>query len=305
MEKKAVIFGGTGFIGQSLAAYLKNKGWSVVLIARNPVEGLDFPFASWDGSTVSDWKMHLEGATAIVNLAGRTVDCVKTPKNCDQILRSRVNATKTIGQAIKQLKAPPKVWVQMSTAHIYGDSEDELCTEESTLGYGLAPFVGRAWEEALAHATLKENKIKTVILRTSFVLGKKGGALKKLSQIVRLRLGGKVGSGKQGVSWIHELDMNRIIYKSITEKDWNGVIISSAPKPVSNASFMKALRKALKVKFGLPSFNWMVNFGAKHLFKSDPEIALYGRYVKSARLEDLGFQFKYTDINAALSDIYN
>ena len=300
--QKILIFGGTGFIGSSLADYLASKGLQPILIARHaPDSAVRHEYRLWDAISVGDWASELEGARAIVNLAGKTVDCIKTPANCDLILRSRTDSTLAIGKALKQIKNPPPVWVQMSTAHIYGDPPTQLCTEDSSYGYGLAPFVGKAWEAAFLKSL--PSHMREVRLRTSFVIGKNGGALQSLRQIVRLGLGGTAGSGTQGMSWLHEYDMNNLIYSAITEEKYSGVYIASAPHPVSNRDFMRLLRKKMKMPIGLPTPAFMIKIGAKLLFKTDPELILYGRYVKSARLEKEGFQFKFPTLEAALSDL--
>jgi uncharacterized protein (TIGR01777 family) len=243
------------------------------------------------------------GAGAIINLAGRSVDCIKSPDNCDVILRSRVETTQIIGQAIRQIKTPPSTWIQMSTAHIYGDPPEALCTENSPFGYGFAPFVGQAWERAYEEAVLPN--IRKVILRTSFVLGRTGGALQRLSLIVRLGLGGKVGHGNQGISWLHEEDMNRLFIRAIANENMKGIYIATAPNPVSNAEFMRQLRKAIGVPIGLPAMSWMVKIGAPLLLNTDPELALYGRYCISSRLKKEGFEFRYPNIDSALQNIYS
>lgn len=301
MKKKIVITGGTGFIGLSLANQLKENDYDVVLIARNKPKHVDFSFASWNGYELGDWVSVLENAYAIVNLAGKTVDCIKTPENCDLILRSRVDSTKIIGKALKTLTNPPKIWVQMSTAHIYGDPPSVICTEDASIGLGLAPTVGKAWEEAFFEAIPEGTR--GVRLRTSFVIGKNGGALSSLKRIVKLGLGGTVGSGTQGMSWIHEFDMNNIIIQAIENKNYQGFYIASAPNPVSNKVFMKELRKHLRIPIGFPAPAFITRFGARYIFKTDPELALYGRYVKSKRLEEEGFEFKYPTLNEALNDL--
>ena len=299
---KVIIFGGTGFLGLSLAKYLTDKGMHPVLVARNkPKSYLDYEFLSWDAVSVGKWADSLNHAKAIVNLAGKTVDCIKTPDNCDLILRSRVDSTQIIGKALKTVEHPPKIWIQMSTAHIYGDPPSQICTEESSTGYGLAPFVGKAWEKVF-HESIPEDT-RGVILRTSFVIGKHGGALESLKQIVKLGLGGKAGHGNQGMSWIHEDDMNEMIYRSITEDKYEGVFIISAPNPVSNKAFMKLLRKKMRVPIGLSAPEFMIRLGAKFVFKTDPELVLYGRYVKSNRLKEMGFQFQFSDLESALADL--
>lgn len=143
-NKKIVIFGGTGFIGLSLAKHLAEMGLKPILVARNkPKNALPYTFVKWDAHSIGDWKNELIGAKALVNLTGKTVDCIKTPDNCDLILRSRADSTKVIGKALKEIENPPKVWIQMSTAHIYGDPPSQVCTEESSFGFGLAPIVGK------------------------------------------------------------------------------------------------------------------------------------------------------------------
>lgn len=251
------------------------------------------------------WAACLDGAAGLVNLVGRTVDCVKTPEHCDEILRSRVEATRIPGSACRSVASPPPCWVQMITAHIYGDPPSAWCDEESPTGYGLAPTVGRAWEEEFARARLPEQR--GAVLRTSFVVGRNrgagGGALSKLAPLARLGLGGTVGSGRQGMSWIHEADMNRLFERGLTDPAMEGVYVASSPNPVSNAEFMRCLRRAApwpKVPLALPAFEWMVRIGAPLVLRTDPEIALYGRYVRSSRLEREGFTFRYPLLRDAL-----
>ncbi|EDL57622.1 TIGR01777 family oxidoreductase [Gimesia maris] len=300
---RIVIAGGSGFLGLNLAEYLTELDYEVVLLSRNePRRQGTWRFVRWDARSVGEWCRELEGAAAIVNLAGRTVDCIKTPDHCDEILRSRVEATEVLGKAVRNIQTPPPVWVQMSTAHRYGDPPECVCDEDSAFGYGLAPFVAREWEAAYARAVLPE--MRQVILRTSFVVGRNGGALSRLSKLVRWGLGGTVGSGQQGMSWIHELDMNRLFFRAITAESMQGAYIATAPKPVSNAEFMRALRKSLKRPIGLPAANWMVRIGAPLLMRTDPELALYGRYCVSRRLREEGFEFSYSDLESALRDIY-
>ncbi len=248
------------------------------------------------------WADGIEGAKAIVNLAGRTVDCVKTPDHCDEILRSRVESTLVLGKAVRAVRNPPRVWVQMSTAHLYGDSPDRVCDEDSEFGYGLAPFVGLKWEEALSRSLLPG--IRPVILRTSFVLGRNGGALPRLARLVRWGLGGKSGTGQHGVSWIHEADMNQLFTRALSDESMTGAYLATSPNPVSNTEFMRCLRQTLGMPFGLPAYTWMVLIGAPLLFGTDPELALYGRYCVSRRLRQEGFEFKFPKLKSALGDIY-
>jgi uncharacterized protein len=303
---RIVIAGGSGFLGLSLASHLTSLGWSVVLLSRNPPRcegpGRRVP---WDARSLGEWSRELDGADAMINLAGRSVDCVKTPDHQDEILRSRVEATRVLGRAVRNLDNPPPVWVQMSTAHIYGDPPEVTCTEDSPFGYGLAPFVGRAWEDEFTESVLPTQR--AVVLRTSFVIGRDrgagGGALARLRTLVWFGLGGVVGSGKQGMSWIHETDLNRLFERALTNSDMQGPYIASSPNPASQREFMRTLRHAVGMPIGLPAFEWMVRLGAPMLMKTDPELALYGRYVVSKRLHEEGFEFRFAGLKEALVDL--
>jgi NAD dependent epimerase/dehydratase family enzyme len=191
----------------------------------------------------------------------------------------------------------------MSTTHIYGDPPSETCDENSIFGYGLAPTVAKAWEEA--HIDYIPKGIRSVILRTSFVISKNGGALPRLERLTRLGLGGKISHGNQGISWIHYSDMNRIFRKAIESEEMCGAFIASSPYPVSNKVFMRELRNILNVRIGLPATTWMVKIGAPLIMKTDPELALYGRYCIPTRLSNQGFTFTFPHLNQALNNIYN
>jgi uncharacterized protein (TIGR01777 family) len=300
---RVVIAGGTGFLGQNLARHLTNLGWDVLVIARHPPDGhARWRHAVWDARTVGDWARELDGATAVVNLAGRTVDCIKTPEHCDEILRSRVESTEVVGRALQSVTTPPRVWVQMSTAHIHGDPPEAVCDEDSAFGWGLAPFVAREWEQAFARVL--PPTVRGVVLRTSFVLGKDGGALRQLRRAVRLGFGGTVGHGRQGISWIHERDLDRLFERAITDETMRGTYTATAPNPVSNAEFMREMRDALRVPIGLPAASWMVRLAAPLVLRTDPDLALLGRYCVSRRLKEEGFEFLFPDIRSALHDLY-
>lgn len=297
---RIVIAGGSGFLGMNLARWLADRGHHVTILSRSaPLTG-PWQHRAWDGRSLGDWSDAIDGCHAVVNLAGRTVDCIKNALHKDQILRSRVESTRVLGEAVRAAKQPPKVWVQMSTAHIYGDSELP-CDESSPLGYGLAPDVGQAWEAAFDEAS--PGGVRRVIVRTSFVLGRSGGALPKLSRLARLGLGGTIASGKQGMSWIHETDMNRVFEASIFDESMPALFIASGPEPVSNRVFMKSLRQAVRMPVGPPAFEWMIRIGAPLLLRTDPELALYGRYVYPRALTEHGFTFEFPDLDAALADL--
>lgn len=299
---RVIIAGGSGFLGATLARRLTDSGHDVVALARSGDQADQaWTVVRWDGRTIGEWADVIDGADVIVNLAGRSVDCMKTPDHCDEILRSRIESTRVLGEACHRSSSPPRVWVQMSTAHIYGDPPSAVCDEDSSLGYGLAPDVGRAWESEFHNVCPVDTR--GVVLRTGFVLGASGGAFVTLSRLVRQRLGGTVGHGAQGMSWIHIEDFNRIVDRAISERFMSGVYIVSAPHPVSNREFMKELRNALGVRIGLPAPSWMVRFGARFVLHTDPELALYGRYCVPKRLLDDGYEFAFPTLAPALTDL--
>lgn len=306
--KRVVIAGGSGFLGLALAESLSKDGAEVTVLSRHrPAGSGNWKHVEWDGRNDGCWHECLNQADGLVNLAGRSVDCIKTPDHRDQIYRSRIESTRALGRALRGIETPPPVWVQMSTAHIYGDPPTALCTEDSEYGTGLAPEVGKAWENAFQESVLPEQR--SVILRTGFVLGRDrgagAGALGKLGFLARLGLGGTVGSGTQGMSWIHEDDMNELFKRGLFDESVDGVYVASAPNPVSQKEFMRHLRSAVGMPFGLPAFEWMVRIAAPWILKTDPELALYGRYVKSARLEADGLGFKFSHLPDAFSDLFH
>lgn len=307
-SESIVIAGGSGFLGVSLATHLAAAGKSVVILSRTaPKISGPWRHVKWDARSLGDWSRELNAAAGLVNLAGRSVDCIKTPDHQDEIVRSRVEATRVLGQAMRTLDSPPPVWVQMSTAHIYGDPPEVICDEDSCFGVGLAPSVGRVWEEAFQAGVLSSQR--QVILRTSFVVGRDRGvgcgALGKLRPLARLGLGGRVASGKQGMSWIHELDMNRLFERALTDASMQGAYIATAPNPLSQQQFMREMRKALGMPIALPAFGWMVRIAAPLFLHTDPDLALYGRYVVSKRLKEEGFEFKFPTAPAAFADLFS
>lgn len=306
-NKRIVIAGGSGFLGISMAEFFCQAGAMVTILSRSvPKVSGHWSHRVWDARRMGAWADAIDGADAIVNLTGRTVNCIKTPDHQDEILRSRVESTRVLGEAMRTVKLPPPVWVQMSTAHIYGDPPSLVCTERSAEGIGFAPTIARAWEAALAESKLPNQR--SVVMRTSFVVGRDrgagGGALATLGLLAKLGLGGRVGSGTQGMSWIHETDLNRLFAKAIADEPMSGVYIASSPNPVSQVEFMRTLRRVIKMPIGLPAFEWMVRIGAPLFLRTDPELALFGRYVISERLADAGFEFKYPELELALTNLY-
>ncbi len=298
---KIIIAGGSGFLGTALAEDLVKRDCEVIILTRGAArqEG-KVRFVHWDGQTLGPWADELEGASAIINTVGRTVDCRKTPANKRVILESRVHSIEALAAAWAQVKNPPKVWVQFATAHIYGDTGDEILDESSPFGTGFAPMVGQAWEGAFAKANLPD--CRRVVLRISFVLGNGGGALPVLARLARCCLGGTIGSGKQYMSWLHVDDLNAMILRALDDDRMSGAYIATAPGAVPNRDFMAKLRLACHRPCGLPTPKPLLYLGA-WLLRTDPELPLLGRRLMPTRLLKEGFVFKHPTLLKALRDL--
>ena len=305
-----VIPGGSGFLGRGLAALLAEQGDGVTILSRQPDRPGDLDeriaWRRWDARTLGDWAEAVEDATAIVNFVGRSVDCRKTPERKRIILESRTESCRVIGEAVRRAGHPPPVWVQPATAHIVGDPipQDTICDETTPPGPQdeMAPHVGVAWEKAFQAAKRPEQR--GVILRISFVLGPRGGAMDRLRTLTRLGLGGTVGSGRQWISWIHQHDLNRLILRAIDDATFEGVYMATAPEPVTNRTFMREMRRAYRRPWSPPAPAIGVRLACRFLLDTDPELALLGRRCVPARLqEEHDFAFHYPTIRAALEDV--
>jgi uncharacterized protein (TIGR01777 family) len=277
-------------------------GYDVIILTRGPSrDDGRIRHVTWDAKTLDRWVTEVDGAAGIINVVGRTVDCRKTQKNKRVILESRVDSVHALGQACSKCQNPPPVWIQSATAHIHGDPPgDTIITDDSPFGTGFAPDVGRAWEAAL-HESAPPG-CRKVILRISFVLGRNGGPLQTLARLTKLFLGGRAGSGKQWISWIHEEDLAAIVLRALSDTSMHGVYLTTAPNPVTNAEFMRELRRTLHRPWSPPVPTPLVKFGA-WLMRTDPELALLGRRCVPTKLEDQKTMFRFSRLEDALSDL--
>ncbi|HEY0007335.1 MAG TPA: TIGR01777 family oxidoreductase [Tepidisphaeraceae bacterium] len=298
---RILIAGGSGFLGQTLCRHLKPLCDDIIILTRGQSETKDgLRYVQWDGKTAGDWVSEMDGADGIVNLVGRTVDCRKTPENKAVILSSRIDSVTALAAGYQRCANPPPVWVQSATAHILGDTGDEILTDDTPPGTGFAPDVGTAWEKAYFSADL--GQCRRVALRISFVLGRNGGALKTLARLARLGLGGTVGHGRQYISWIHEDDLAALIIKALADPTMHGTYITTAPDPQPNAVFMRELRKAVRRPWSPPAPAIAVRIASVFL-RTDPELALLGRRCLPTRLTKEGFTFQHPTLGPALRDL--
>ena len=307
---KIVIPGGSGQVGTILARAFHRDGHDVVVLSRRP-RIQPWRVVSWDGATLAGWSRELDGSDAVINLAGRSVNCRYTASNRTEVLESRVFSTRVVGQAIRQATRPPRVWLQASTATIYSHRYDAPNDETSGVLGGDEPNapsswrfsieVARAWEHAFDEAAAPGTR--KVILRSAMTMSPDpGGVLDTLLGLVRHGLGGKAGDGRQFVSWIHYEDFVRAIRWLIDHDAVGGVVNVAAPNPLPNADFMRLLRQASGTSVGLPASRWMLEVGAV-LMRTETELILKSRRVVPARLLELGFRFTFPVWGDAARDL--
>lgn len=307
---KIVIPGGTGHVGQFLAQRFYNDGHELVVLSRSP-QNRPWKTVSWDAQTQDAWSKEIDGADVVINLAGRSVNCRYTEENRRQIMDSRVNSTRAVGEAIANAANPPKVWLQMSTATIYAHRFDAANDEATGIIGGSEPDVPRSWNFSIEVAKNWENaqsafqtpRTRQVQMRTALVLSPdKNGIFDTLLGLVKKGLGGTAGDGRQYISWMHEDDFARAVEFLIERDDISGPVILASPNPLPNAEFMKILRNAQGVRIGLPAAKWMLTIGAI-LMHTQTELALKSRRVIPKRLLDAGFSFKFPDWDSAAKNL--
>ncbi len=308
---KLVLPGGSGQVGTVLARAFHAAGDEVVVLSRSPAPA-PWRTVAWDAATVGPWAAELDGADAVVNLAGRSVNCRYTPANRRLILDSRVASTRAVGRAIGQCGRPPRAWLQSSTAtiysHRYDAPNDDVTGQIAAPGASAGPDtwrfsldVARSWEAAAAEACPAGCRL--VLLRSAMVMSPdRGGVFDVLLGLVRRRLGGTTGDGRQYVSWIHDGDFVRAVRFLIDHEHLAGPVNLASPGPLPNADFMRTLRSAWGTRLGLPAAGWMLSVGAA-LMRTETELVLKSRRVTPRRLPEAGFTFAFPDWPAAAADL--
>lgn len=293
MRRKIVIAGGTGFVGKYLSQQFIASGYDVIIISRQSSH------VNWNNDKAI--IAALNNAEMLINLAGKSVDCRYNEKNKKEIFDSRMDTTKALGQAILQCSNPPSLWINSSTATIYRHAQDRAMTESTgEIGTGFSVNVATNWEKTFFDFKLTHTR--QIALRMAIVLGKNGGVVKPLKNLVHFGLGGKQGSGNQMFSWIHIEDLYNIILFLQQQRGLSGIFNTSAPNPVSNKTLMQVFRQQMKIAFGLSTPKWLLTIGAVFI-KTETELVLKSRWVIPERLMQSGFNFKYTTIDQALKNI--
>lgn len=308
---KVVIPGGTGQVGSVLARWCHARGDDVVVLSRSGTAEGPWRVVPWDGCRIGAWAGEIEGADVVINLAGRSVNCRYHEQNRRQMMESRIESTRAIGEAIASAKSPPRVWLQASTATIYAHRFDAPNDETAGIiggSEGDAPDTWRfsievatAWERELAAAPTPHTR--KVAMRSAMTMSPStGGIFDVLLGLVRKGLGGTCGDGKQYVSWIHEWDFIRAVDWLIAHDELAGPVNLCSPGPLPNAEFMRAIREAWGAKIGLPAPAWMLEAGAVFL-RTETELILKSRRVVPGRLLDSGFAFEFQDWRGAATEL--
>lgn len=299
---KIIIPGGSGQVGTLLARAFHKDGHNVTVLSRSPQKGAPWRTVIWDGRAAGDWRAELEGADAVINLAGRSVNCRYNAQNRREIMDSRIESTHAVGRAIAEAKQPPRVWLQASTATIYAHRYDAANDEATGIVGGSEKDAPDTWRFSIDVATAWERAVqdagplprtRTVLMRSAITMSPdSGGAFDTLLGLVRHGLGGTSGDGRQYVSWIHEVDFIRAVYWLIAHETLSGPVNLASPNPLSNAEFMRALRKAWGTRLGLPAAEWMLEIGAVFL-RTETELILKSRRVTPGLLAQGGFEFQF------------
>jgi uncharacterized protein (TIGR01777 family) len=304
MNPVIVIFGANGFLGRYMCRHFARRGREVVAVARHR-DGWsgDGMFLEWDGRSQGPWALALEGAEAVINLAGRSVNCRYNAENRRAILHSRLASTRAIGRAIAACKTPPGLWLNAATAAWYRDAGDR--PQDDWLGEpgeGFSCEVARAWEEAFFAADVPAVTRK-LAMRTGMVLAnERDTVFEKLWQLASCGLGGAMAGGEQRVSWIHMEDFLRAVEFMIGDPFLDGVVNLTSPHCPTNREWMRAFRDSVGMPLGLPASRWMLELGAR-LLRTEVELVSKSRWVEPLRLRDAGFRWRFPQVADAVADL--
>jgi uncharacterized protein len=309
MNKRIILAGGSGFLGGALAKHFSRLHWEVVVLTRHPRSRADgVREVAWDGVTPDEWVREFEGADAVVNLSGKSVDCRYTAENRRRLIESRTLPTRVVGLAITHCKAPPRVWLNSSSATLYKHTFDTPMDEMGAVGATpeakdkFSIEIIDQWERALDEA--QTPCTRKVALRTTMILGlSRNSVVPVLRRLTRLGLGGRMGSGRQFVSWMHEEDFCRAVEWIIAREDLSGAVNMAAPNPLPNTEMMCLFQELCGVPFGLPAAEWMLEIGAFFL-RTETELILKSRRVVPGRLLASGFEFRFPQFREALAELF-
>lgn len=297
-----VIAGGSGFLGSALARSLALEGHDVAILTRQALNRSAAPhlsFVPWtpDGNA-GPWAHLVDGASAVVNLAGESIAAKRwSPAQKRKLRDSRLLATQSLTTAIQQASHPPGTFISGSAVGYYGDRGDETLTESSAPGTDFLANLAKDWETA---ANEVSRVTRVALVRTGIVLDREGGALPKMLPPFKMFAGGPLGAGTQYMPWIHKHDWVRLVSWTITAEGARGPLNATSPSPVTNAEFSKALGHALKRPSFLPAPAFALRIALGEMADA---LLLSGQRALPRRATDLGFSFRYSNIDDALASV--
>jgi uncharacterized protein len=312
---KIIIPGGSGQVGKVLANAFEKDGHEVVILSRHPnkseIPNPKSQIEIWDGKTPGVWTKEFENSDVVINLAGRTVNCRYNEENRRQIMDSRIDSTRVVGEAIQNAKNPPKVWLQASTATIYAhrfdapnDESDGIIggdEENAPDTWNFSIDVAKSWEEAAKGFDLPETRL--VLMRSAMTMDPlPGGIFDTMLGLVRKGLGGTAGDGRQYISWIHDRDFINAVWFLIENEELFGAVNIASPNPLPNKEFMRIFRETWGTSIGLPANKLMLEIGA-FLMRTETELILKSRRVVPGRLLEAGFEFEFPEWREAAEDL--
>jgi len=296
---RIVISGSSGLIGSALVVALSERGHEIARLVRRRQDA-DSSTAYWDPAAGAIEISRLEGADAVVHLAGESIATGRWSADKKRRIRdSRVDGTRLLSEALADLERKPAVLVSASAIGFYGDRGDEVLTERSEIGTGFLADVGAGWEAATEPA--REAGIRVANLRIGIVLASGGGALSSMLPVFRLGLGGPLGRGTQYMSWIELGDLVRAIEHVLTTEALEGPVNAVSPMPVTNRVFTRTLGRVLgrPVILFVPSAALRLAFG-----EMAEETLLASARVSPERLTESGFSFHYPELEGALRHVF-
>jgi len=290
---KIAVTGASGFVGRAVLKLAHQRGHQVVAFSRTPERPIEW--AAEQRKFSLGEPPDLDGCNAVIHLAGEPILGLWTEKKKRAIVESRVEGTRRVAEAIAKLDEKPEALVSASAIGWYGDAGDSELTETSPQGSGFLAETCAAWE----NEAMKAAADRVVVVRTSVVLGRKGGAIKAMAPIFRLGLGGVIGSGRQWMSWVHVEDHARLLLFAVEDMNVRGVLNSSAPWPVRHADFVATLARVVK----RPAFFRVPAFAVKLLLRGLSAELLESKRVLPAAALDFGYGFKFPELEPALRDL--
>lgn len=302
--KKVVLAGGTGNLGKLLTSAFVKNGWHVIILSRNANKQntAQISWEQWDGEHIGKWTSCLEGADAVINLSGKSIQCRFTEQNKRELYNSRILPTKVIAEAIQGLLDKPKIWINFSGVSLFNELATLQDENSLEIGTGFLAELSRDWENAFLERDIEN--VHQVIVRISPVLLADSGFFTELLPLVKMGLGGKVGNGKQWMNWIHYQDLVNLILWILEEESPSKVYHACSPNPSTNASFMKIFRKIVGMPLGFPLPTLLAKVGA--LVKGvDPSLLLDSTPVTTTATIQEGFIFHYPNAEIALQQLLN